>query len=1123
MTGRRQKVWGIFVLMILLLTAVSCDRNSPTSGGTTDTGSNIDQVFSVDLTTVGDRNITNYIGKTDTITLRAKALNQGRVGVSGVPVEFEILEGPGDIARLDSTTNASGDITAKYTLQLTSVGTQTIRLQAKVGGLTDNIDLSIETREVNLTMTMTPQKDDVQPDTPGESNIRVIATDSETGVGVAGVPLRIQQTGALVYSYETNEWIPAPLNTIESILSPIDFSNQDGSDSTKLLVNDIEGPVRIVVTASVNVPLGKGVSGKSRDGLQRRGNKVDLNDAKNEMGIAGIGNEHFVSALQVQDTVEFFPFTGTVDSLYIWIEPNHLTVTNNVSATSTVHVVAYDDNNNGIRGLVFDWSLDDPEDGKAGVISQMSPTDSTGKATATIRTERQFGTWTVIARVAGIESAPATITVEEDSNSPDNYTLYMNVTTANNLNPPSIFADNGITRATVSAMVVDPSGYTVPYDTIRLAATGGAIQSTVITDSSGRAIVSFTDVGDTAVLVPVSITGRYINNGTILAAVTRQVIIRPVPEPNIAINVPFDSTQVSATDTVVVTAQLTRDNGQGGFEPVTPGTPVRINTTHGTVPIPLDSTDANGIARFAWRYGTVATRNAGVEVYTVQGGTVYSAIESVILKPGRANRIAALGAERYNMLYLDPLPNMVASVVVDTFGNRVDAGVSIRYEADKGTITQSVQTDNFGQAIATYRAGAVSGLAKIKSTLNIAVAESIWVNIASGNALSISMLANQNELQVAGTGGQETSIVTAQINDGSGNPVDQTWVYFLMADFPYDSTGVPPRIQPRLNQSDGTNSPFRHPIYGYGLPYDSTTTNQGLAQISVSSGTGKGQISIWAWVYQEDEDGNPRADSSRAVFNGIQVVAGPPADIEIDVNFVGTDVLGASWRLPVSARVQDARGNDVASGHSVVFGANNPEIHLEEGRTGNYNDAGDSTAGVAYSSLTYNSRMTNVEVTAYASVVGAGGEVFTDEFTFQLPIQEPRGILNTDLLNWNYTFRADDPAEFDMEVFVMDGHNHWVNGQLVHFSTSKGRYYSQGGPDDQDWVPAFEEEYEHTGEALREPGESVDGWADLWLVIRQAEAFTQPIPETTAQASAEIVGYADATIEPIVLNFYQVP
>ncbi|MCB2200078.1 Ig-like domain-containing protein [bacterium] len=235
-----------------------------------------------------------------------------------------------------------------------------------------------------------------------------------------------------------------------------------------------------------------------------------------------------------------------------------------------------------------------------------------------------------------------------------------------------------------------------------------------------------------------------------------------------------------------------------------------------------------------------------------------------------------------------------------------------------------------------------------------------------------------------------------------------------------------------------------------------------------------------------------------------------PAQIELDVTSEGVDGGGAMWTIEVAATLTDDNGNPVADGIPVHFSLAGEIGHIVDGYTGNMPMSGNPTPGVAYSTLRYHSQYTNETVTANAACYVSGGTI-EEEYMLHLPIQEATGSLIMSPSNFHYDQHVPNPgySQILMQVYVLDGHNHPIANQQVHFSPQFGRVY-----DSEVLVPQNPQDpFANTNE---------DGFAERWLLITQSEAFPDPTaPINTCTVSVEMVGIEGANIEPFTIFLYQ--
>lgn len=448
----------------------------------------------------------------------------------------------------------------------------------------------------------------------------------------------------------------------------------------------------------------------------------------------------------------------------------------------------------------------------------------------------------------------------------------------------------------------------------------------------------------------------------------------------------------------------------------------------------------------------------------------------------------------------------------------------------KGSLSPPLITDASGRTTSTLSTDLQYGDWALEASANQNF-EPVWsdtVHVVTGSTQQLFVSADTSRIAVFGTNGIENTQVRANVLDQNGQPVqDGTQVFFLLQRFPWED-GDEARIQ--LGSSTGENSPFedtQHIGSPYGLPYDSSETVNGEASITLRSGTRKGLMRLRVWTYLNDA----RTDSIVANFENVQVVAGPPANVEVDFNPTGEDGGGAVWRTEVSARVQDSRNNDVADGYQVFFSVESDSAiaHIGDGVTGNISPITDlQTAGVAFTELRYQSLYTNKYVELIATVLdGLTGYEVQDRYTVQLPIQQPEAVLNVSPFNFSYSQHPGPGyAQIALQLTVRDGHGHLIDDQKVHFSPQLGRIFTTSQLINTLPQTAFAYtgpmNCNSNGEIIPDTDDDPEGVANRWLLITFAEAFPDPnAPLSTCTISAEIVAEQDAAVEPTTIFLYR--
>jgi hypothetical protein len=238
---------------------------------------------------------------------------------------------------------------------------------------------------------------------------------------------------------------------------------------------------------------------------------------------------------------------------------------------------------------------------------------------------------------------------------------------------------------------------------------------------------------------------------------------------------------------------------------------------------------------------------------------------------------------------------------------------------------------------------------------------------------------------------------------------------------------------------------------------------------------------------------------------------------------------GDTWRVEVSALIEDAYNNEVPDGVSVSFYIlpdSTAQIQASA-VTGNENWAGDTNPGVAYTTLTYHSDEIFDEIFIYAfCMVGSDSIIGTQEYT--LPIDEGGTLsLSVSPIAWNFSTQPPPGnlyATMEMNATLKDGHGNNVDGGIIRFQSPKGLGYWYENMTGQSWDKISGPEG-FPGNPPTIPPEPYDstGKAILWLITSYEEAFPDPNAlETTAQVYCHLLGYEDQiSSSPVTVTFTQ--
>jgi len=216
--------------------------------------------------------------------------------------------------------------------------------------------------------------------------------------------------------------------------------------------------------------------------------------------------------------------------------------------------------------------------------------------------------------------------------------------------------------------------------------------------------------------------------------------------------------------------------------------------------------------------------------------------------------------------------------------------------------------------------------------------------------------------------------------------------------------------------------------------------------------------------------------------------------------------------------------NPVADSIPVVFSSDTVAT-VGAGYTGNENRSGQSTRGIAFAPLVYQSENTFDTTTIVAEVNSPSG-IISGERDIHLPLQ--RGILTLDVSPGNWMINRDHDAVFNCQAELRDGHGTPINNAPVIFTASRGQFYwfdYRPGRTRYVMYDYLEEPPEptikYTGwnlpahpEHREEPGQ-----ATVYLLGEEADFFIDNVtPEVNVQINARVVGYDDVLADPVIIT-----
>jgi Invasin, domain 3 len=372
------------------------------------------------------------------------------------------------------------------------------------------------------------------------------------------------------------------------------------------------------------------------------------------------------------------------------------------------------------------------------------------------------------------------------------------------------------------------------------------------------------------------------------------------------------------------------------------------------------------------------------------------------------------------------------SAIVKDNNDFAVTGIEVLFRTNIGSILGAVSTDSSGVAESTFWDSNALGIATIEAFCGETSAQT-QVTIIEPVNNEVASIAFDNaplNIQVQGTGGQESSTLQAYLHDLNGNIIDTDQeVFFELLNHPFGA----------LINGDTTS--------------DTVSAQGGYASVTISSGTSSGIVRVRAATYNEN------GLLISAEKSNIIIHSGPPnsVDFSISGDDSGEDMSGGLWRVEVSALLTDNYGNPVDSGTAVFFSLpEDPDFASVQANSyvGNENANGDTLEGTAFTYLIYEGTMTN----DYVLVQVDTGE-FNDTDSLRLPLQ----VAHLDIavtpahLDWDDSNPNNPPDEqsVTVRVIVKDGQNNPINNQRVIFSSSLGEPLDMGTDDDNDIFTEF--------------------------------------------------------------------
>lgn len=805
--------------------------------------------------------------------------------------------------------------------------------------------------------------------------------------------------------------------------------------------------------------------------------------------------------------------TGTINigSIFVNADPPMIFAQPGEVASTNVSAMVTDIYNVAIPNIFVTFLCD------SGAITPADLTDTTGVATATYFSNGYYGE-AMIQAIVGEDTGSTKITV----NLIGTGTGYIFM----NSDRDTIYADGDVTYANVVAVLKDLNNEAIVNDTVHFSTTSqySTIASPIITDSTGSAYTFFNDVGVGTItgIEPSTVTARYypLNLETSLELYIQE--FPPVDSIKLTSAAGTGGLQANGIDSAFVYAYVYLENGQ--FAPE--GTRIQFSANKGTI-TPTDTVVHSGKAVSVY-VSPAETGTATIRASWKEDPNVYDTLE-VELRAGNPVNII-LDSVEPETLNVGGSPATITATVKDTVGNGVP-NQEVYWSTDLGSITLLSVTNQDGQTSAILDPQTQAGVALVTAKVSglqdsLVIGVPILPNVAS----SIQLSSEFDQLQIQGTGGQESTPLIATVKDANGNNVaNGVSVYFRLINYPA-----------------GTR-------FDNGEIVDTAATNAGEARVSLNSGWESGPVRVRAVTFLD----TAQTDSIFAEKSNINISSGDPYIIDIDYSNspqeAGLNMHGASLMIEVSARVFDEYGNNVSQGTAVFFSIGpdstmsawyGPE-HAHIDGTSIIED----TTGTAFTLLYYNSEDTYSMIDIIAECIGADSTVQDVADSVKLPLFN--GRLELIVQPPSHFFTSVHPTAY-MKVIatLFDGTESPINNARLTFGTSMGLYFCCDSATCRqtltaNWFPGplgywrFEQDTgpnppdpQHGGFNQSSPQyfHQLDGQAIMWMRAEEMATayypgvFTDPLtPNTAGDVSATLTNDPSVSSDPVTVTFIRQP
>ena len=689
------------------------------------------------------------------------------------------------------------------------------------------------------------------------------------------------------------------VNIIGSVVNVVTSANptsifRDGASTST---------VTVTVTDNNSAPLsGKTVSWSVSSGVGSVSPSSGITDASGKASTTyktdSAANSDITST--VQATIGGTNYTEDIllkgITLSISASPDTLSAGGTNTSTITASLIETTDHV-GVSGKVIEFSA------TLGVIQGSKVTDSNGDAIVTLIPGSSAGTNKVKAIFDVLSDS---VSVEIVSGGVRNLTPFA-------YNESNYTISDSLVTWTISTVASDSLFNPVEDAEVRWSAVPdsfGSIVSRTISDANG--------VATTTLVYHEKYAGQIISVTARSGSAIRTQSITLVPYiASLDVSASPNSILRDGVSTSTITATVCDNDGNPLQDRIVTWS---VSAGTGSVSPTTSTTDINGQAATTFTADAAASTNGSGTVQATVGSS--SDTESITLRGVTITASASPDSISAN----GQATTTVTATLKETTSNIALASKSVTFSTTLGTVESPKTTGSNGNASTTFTAGTTTGTATVTATYGSLSATTLVELLPSASA-AIALSASESDLSVKGTGGTETSTITATVWDANG-------------------AFVPAGISVQLQATSGTFSNGQSTI-------TKLTGTNGQATFTYQSGSTAGTITFTAT--------SGSATGSAAL---VTVSFGPATQILCSADTSQTTDLGnGSSTLKVAALVSDTNGAAVAEGTLVAFditagGANG---HIEPWATTN-------TTGVAEAILTFLNSASGSTITVRATV-----------------------------------------------------------------------------------------------------------------------------------------------------------